>query len=126
MFRAPLKIQNPSSTFRHPSSRLVGFENHSGNTLGSQVTSHRSQVKTFPLGKVLKGFGNNGKDKTEGAVYKNVFGTYLHGPVLPKNPYFADLLIKLALEVKYRKKVVLKPLDDSLEHQAHQAALKRF
>src|ERR1700730_6893515 len=63
---------------------LVGYENHSGRTfLGP---------KGKPLGKVLAGWGNNGKDGFEGAMYKNVFGTYLHGPVLPKNPWFTDLL----------------------------------
>ena len=72
-----------------------------------------------------KQWGNNGKDKTEGAVYKNVFGCYLHGPLLPKNPHFADMLIKKALEIKYKKKIVLNPLDDSLEWQAHQAAIRR-
>lgn len=95
---------------------LVGFENHSGNTyLGKNCK---------PLGKVLTGFGNNGEDKTEGAVYKNVFGGYLHGSLLPKNPHFADYLIKLALKRRYGE-IKLKPLDDSLEWQAHKFAIKR-
>jgi lipid II isoglutaminyl synthase (glutamine-hydrolysing) len=94
---------------------LVGYENHSGRTyLGS---------KAKPLGKVLAGWGNNGKDGGEGAIYKNVFGTYLHGPVLPKNPWFTDLLIQLALERRYGK-VELTPLDNSTEEAAHAAALK--
>jgi len=97
---------------------LVGFENHSGNTFINQKGT------TKPLGRIIKGFGNNGKDKTEGAIYKNVFGTYLHGSLLPKNPHFADLLIKLALENRYEKKVNLKPLDDTLEWQAHNFAKK--
>lgn len=93
------------------SSVVVGFENHSGQTrLGSGVQ---------PLGTILKGFGNNGEDGTEGAHYKNVFGTYCHGPMLPKNPEFCDLLLKTALERKYGR-VELQPLDDSLEHQAHE------
>jgi CobQ-like glutamine amidotransferase family enzyme len=72
---------------------LVGFENHGGRTyLGTAK----------PLGKVLKGFGNNAEDYTEGAVYRNAYGTYLHGSLLPKNPHFADYLIKLALQRKYR------------------------
>lgn len=97
---------------------IVGFENHGGRTyLGKQVK---------PLGTVLKGFGNNGNDKTEGAVYKNSFGTYLHGPILPKNPHFADHLIKLALEKKYKKSINLSPLDDSLEWQAHKTIVKRL
>lgn len=98
---------------------LVGFENHSGNTFINLSSASK------PLAKVIKGFGNNGQDKTEGAVFKNVLGTYLHGPILPKNPHLADLLIKLALEVKYQKKISLKPLDDSLEWQAHKAVLKK-
>src|SRR5436309_3993996 len=71
---------------------LVGFENHGGRTyLGTAK----------PLGKVLKGFGNNAEDSTEGAIYRNAYGTYLHGSLLPKNPHFADYLIKLALQRKY-------------------------
>ncbi len=71
---------------------LVGFENHGGRTyLGSAQ----------PLGKVLKGHGNNSEDGTEGAVYRNTYGTYLHGSLLPKNPHFADHLIGLALHRKY-------------------------
>ncbi len=97
---------------------LVGFENHGGRTyLGKNIK---------PLGKVIKGFGNNGEDKTEGAFYKNTFGSYLHGPILPKNPHFADLLIKLALEKKYKKTIDLSPLDDSLEWQAHKSIAKRL
>ena len=91
-------------------SLVVGFENHSGKTrLGGGVK---------PLGTVLKGFGNNGEDGTEGAHYRNVFGTYSHGPLLPKNPEFCDLLLKTALERKYGT-VSLPPLDDSAEKAAH-------
>ncbi|GCE48938.1 hypothetical protein EI42_01451 [Thermosporothrix hazakensis] len=94
---------------------LVGYENHSGRTyLGP---------KAKPLGRVLSGWGNNGKDGGEGAVYKNVFGTYLHGPLLPKNPWFTDFLIQRALERRYGK-VELTPLDDTIESAAHNAALK--
>ena len=96
---------------------VVGFENHSGKTrLGSGVEA---------LGQVQAGFGNNGEDKTEGAHYKNVFGTYSHGPLLPKNPAFADLLIKTALERKYGK-AELQPLDDSLELTAHDEMCARL
>lgn len=71
---------------------LVGFENHGGRTyLGT----------ARPLGKVLKGYGNNSEDHTEGAVYRNAYGTYLHGSLLPKNPHFADHLITIALQRKY-------------------------
>lgn len=98
---------------------LVGFENHGGRTyLG---------VNVKPLGKVIAGSGNNGSDKTEGAVYKNSFGSYLHGPILPKNPHLADHLIKLALEKKYGGSPInLSPLDDSLESQAHDAVLEKL
>lgn len=71
---------------------LVGFENHGGRTyLGT----------ARPLGKVLKGYGNNAEDHSEGAMYRNAFGTYMHGSLLPKNPHFADHLISIALERKY-------------------------
>lgn len=91
------------------SKKIVGFENHSGKTyLGEGVK---------PLGKVLKGWGNNGADGYEGARYKNVFGTYMHGSVLPKNNEFCDLLIKLALKRRYGE-VELKELDNSVEEKA--------
>lgn len=86
--------------------RIIGFENHAGRThLGSGVQ---------PLGKIIKGCGNNAADKTEGARYKNTFCTYCHGPMLPKNPDFADMLIKKALERKYES-VSLAPLDCTFE-----------
>jgi lipid II isoglutaminyl synthase (glutamine-hydrolysing) len=91
---------------------IVGFENHGGRTyLGNRLE---------PLGKVLKGHGNNG-DGYEGAIYKNSFGTYLHGPVLPKNPQFADYLIKLAIGAEK-----LEELDDRLENQANKFILERL
>ena len=89
---------------------LVGFENHGGRTYHSYM----------PLGKVLKGYGNNGKDKTEGIIYKNLVGTYLHGPILPKNPHLADFLIKKALERKYKRDITLPNLDDKEELLAHE------
>jgi len=95
---------------------IVGFENHGGRTyLGSKMT---------PLAKVIHGFGNNGEDGFEGAVYKNSIGSYFHGPLLPKNPHIADWLIAKALEVKYKKQIPLKPLDDSLEWQAHRFVIR--
>lgn len=97
---------------------LVGFENHGGRTyLGKNVK---------PLGEVIKGSGNNGGDGAEGVIYKNTFGTYLHGPVLPKNPEFADLLIKLALEKKYGSSTNLPLLDDSLETHARELIAKKL
>ena len=93
---------------------LVGFENHSGRTyLGPNVK---------PLGLVLSGRGNNGEDKTEGCIYKNAFGTYLHGPLLPKNPHFADALIKLAITRRYGE-VEFAPLGDGFELAAHRSVV---
>ncbi len=90
---------------------LVGFENHSGKTyLKKGVT---------PLGLVTRGFGNNGQDKTEGCIYKNAIGCYLHGSLLPKNPKLADWLLKKALGVKYGREIKLESLDDELENKAH-------
>jgi len=95
---------------------LVGFENHGGRTfLGP---------KASPLATVRSGYGNNGLDKTEGAVYRNAYGTYLHGSLLPKNPHFADHLLRLALRRRYGEEVDLAPLDDSLEQAAHDAAIR--
>ena len=91
---------------------VVGFENHSGQTfLGEGVQ---------PLGTVLAGFGNNGKDGTEGARYLNVFGTYSHGPLLPKNPALCDHILLTALRRKYGT-AELAPLDDAAELAAHDA-----
>ena len=96
---------------------VVGFENHSGRTyLGKNVE---------PLGKMIKGYGNNGEDGTEGVRYKNTFGTYSHGPVLPKNSQLADLLIAKAVENKYGK-ADLAPLDDTLEIKAQQQVMKLY
>ncbi len=96
---------------------LVGFENHSGRTyLGPG---------NRPLGRVLSGGGNNGEDGTEGAVYRNAFGSYLHGSLLPKNPWFADLLIERALRRRYGPDAVLSPLDDALEERAHDGVVRR-
>ena len=90
---------------------LVGFENHSGLTYIEEGTE--------PLGIVEIGNGNNDREDSEGCVYKNVFGTYLHGSLLPKNPHFADYLIKLALKKRYGECLELSKLDDSLELLAH-------
>lgn len=95
-----------------PYGELVGYENHSGRTY--------LEDGCIPIGKVKKGAGNNGEDKTEGARIFNVFGSYLHGPILSKNPDFADELLKLAMGV-----TSLKALDDRLENQAHLLAKKR-
>ena len=90
---------------------LVGFENHAGLTY--------IQGETQPLATMIVGNGNNGTDKTEGARFKNVFGTYIHGSLLPKNPHFADYLIELALEKRYGEKIKLSKLDDKIEMETH-------
>ena len=96
--------------------RLVGYENHSGlTTLGPGAR---------PLGPALPGRGNNGRDRTEGAVRDNVFGTYLHGPVLAKSPEFADELLRRAL-ARAGLSTDLEPLDDTLAHQAAEVAVRR-
>jgi len=90
--------------------RIAGFENHNGQTwLGDQVE---------PMGKIVKGYGNNGEDGTEGARYKNVFATYSHGPLLPKNARLADELLGIAYERKYGETLPL------LEHEMEDAALQ--
>lgn len=94
--------------------RVVGFENHSGRTKLADGVE--------PLGRVIKGFGNNGEDGTEGVRYKNVFGTYSHGPVLPKNPALADGILSAALERKYGDGS-LEPLPDFSETEAHERVL---
>ena len=97
--------------------KVVGFENHSGKTyLGPSVR---------PMGKVLSGFGNNGEDKCEGARYNNVFATYSHGCLLPKNPILCDHILKTALEHKYGS-AELPPLDDQFETLAHDAMVRRL
>jgi lipid II isoglutaminyl synthase (glutamine-hydrolysing) len=93
---------------------IAGFENHGGRTyLGDDA---------FPLGRVLKGFGNNGTDGFEGVRRNNMIGTYLHGPLLPKNAWLADYLTALALEHRYGSAPKLEPLDDELERDAERCA----
>lgn len=105
-------------SMHQPINRIVGFENHGGRTyLGKGVQ---------PFAKVIKGYGNNGEDGTEGAMYKNCIATYSHGPFLSKNPHVADWLIKKALEVKYKQGVILPELDDTYAWQAHQQIVKRL
>ncbi|MBV8087029.1 MAG: gamma-glutamyl-gamma-aminobutyrate hydrolase family protein [Chloroflexi bacterium] len=94
---------------------LVGFENHGGRTtLGT----------CQPLGRVLRGFGNNGRDHHEGARYRNCLGTYMHGSLLPKNPVLTDWLLEAALR-RHNPSARLEPLDDMLEQRAHAAMLAK-
>jgi CobQ-like glutamine amidotransferase family enzyme len=93
---------------------LAGFENHGGRTyLGADAV---------PLGRVLRGHGNNGGDGYEGVRRRNMIGTYLHGPLLPKNAWLADHLIEHALARREGSPPPLAPLDDSLEESAHATA----
>lgn len=94
----------------------VGFENHSGRTFTNGIK---------PLGKCIKGFGNNGSDGVEGCIYKNTFCTYFHGSLLSKNPELSDKLLQLALEKKYEH-VNLNSLDDTFELQAKESIIKRL
>jgi lipid II isoglutaminyl synthase (glutamine-hydrolysing) len=96
---------------------LVGFENHGGRTYLGPASR--------PLGRVVVGFGNNGTDHTEGAVAGRVYGTYLHGPLLPKNPAFADRLIREALSRRYPDRE-LAALPDTFETRAREAMLTRL
>jgi CobQ-like glutamine amidotransferase family enzyme len=95
--------------------RLAGFENHGGRTfLGPDESA---------LGRVVSGFGNNGRDGYEGVRRGKLIGTYLHGPLLPKNAWLADVLIEWALE-RRTGDVALEPLDDRLERDAHECAIR--
>ncbi len=97
---------------------VVGFENHGGRTeLGEGLA---------PFADVVHGYGNNGADKTEGVFYKNTIGTYLHGPVLSKNPELADYLIKKALEIKYGEVPALASLSDDMESSARRIIVERY
>lgn len=95
---------------------IIGYENHSGLTyLGDKATS---------LGKIIKGAGNNGQDETEGAMYRNVIGTYLHGSLLPKNPRIADWLIEKAATRKYGE-FIPQVIDDRFADSAREIAARR-
>lgn len=95
---------------------LIGYENHSGLTLLDDDQP--------ALGRVLKGKGNNGEDMTEGARYKNVFGSYLHGSLLPKNPVFADALIELAVTKRFGQ-FIPGAIDDTFALEARSTAKRR-
>lgn len=127
---------------------LVGFENHSGNTfvgwgnyqkelekINKMSEVERAYGVQMPsiieqnidvLGKVVRGFGNNGIDGHEGAIVENCIGTYLHGPILPKNPQLADWLIKNAIAVGTGHRPVLHPIDDTLELQTRERVIKQI
>jgi len=101
-----------------PKIKLVGFENHGGRTYLAD--------KKQAFATVIKGYGNNGEDKTEGIYYKSSFGTYLHGPILPKNPELTDYLIKKAVERKYGNEVKLKKIDNKWENKAREFVISKL
>ena len=106
-----------SATLDNQEFTIVGYENHIGQThLGSE---------SRPLGKVLHGYGNNSFSKIEGAVQQRVIGTYLHGPLLPKNPELADLILMWALEHRTSETVELEQLNDDYSELAHKRAFNR-
>lgn len=96
---------------------VVGFENHGGRT-------YLDDKKLQPLGTVIKGYGNNGEDKTEGLRFKNLVGTYLHGPLLPKNPALADFFIQAMADRKGVKLELV--LDDTIEKRAHEQVINKI
>ena len=130
------------SKYSNKINNLVGFENHGGRTYFMKTQEHENiktngekdnlltrqlvtrNNETFPLGKVLKGYGNNGEDGEEGIVSNHFVGTYLHG-LLMKNPHLADWLIMKALHAKNADLRSLPPLDDTLEWQAHEMLVKK-
>jgi len=95
---------------------VIGFENHGGRTYLSD--------KSLAFGKVIFGFGNNGMDKTEGIFYKNTIGTYLHGPILPKNPSLTRFFLEKAIEKKYQKKIRMKKFDEEWEKKAREIVIR--
>lgn len=96
---------------------VIGFENHGGRTYLDDVQA---------LGKVIKGYGNNGEDGSEGAFYRHAIATYAHGPLLPKNPFLADWLIQTALREKYQETITLTKVNDTLVKKARNGMLKRL
>jgi lipid II isoglutaminyl synthase (glutamine-hydrolysing) len=96
---------------------LAGFENHAGVT--------RLDVGAEPLGRVVAGFGNDGESGFEGVRIGTAVGTYLHGPLLPRNPWLADWLLARALEHRLGKPAELEPLQDELEEKAHRVSAER-
>jgi CobQ-like glutamine amidotransferase family enzyme len=112
----PERLTGNITTTSHDFGEIIGYENHSGQTfLGPHVA---------PLGRVIKGAGNNGKDDTEGTRYNNIIATYLHGSLLPKNPAIADFLIEKAIINKYGD-FTPTVIDDRFAELAREVALKR-
>ncbi len=113
------KLPEGSELKNYDLDTLVGFENHSGRTRFKS-----DELK--PLGNVIAGIGDNEDKIHEGARYKNVIGSYMHGSFLPKNPHVADFILKTALNRKYGKEIKLQELDNEIELKAHKSILNRF
>ncbi len=96
---------------------VVGFENHAGRTILEQGAA--------PLGRVVAGFGNDGISGFEGCRLGNAIGTYLHGPLLPRNPWLADWLLARAVQHRFGELPVFEPLVDTIEERAHDVAKAR-
>lgn len=100
----------------HMKTKIIGFENHGGQTFDI----------TTPFGTVLSGNGNKFGDIQEGFFMSNVIATYLHGPLLSKNPELADYIIKYCLDRKYNEDILLEPLDDEFENKCREQLLANF
>lgn len=96
--------------------KIIGFENHGGQTFDIDT----------PFGDVLLGNGNKFGDNKEGFFLPNVIATYLHGPLLSKNPELSDYIIQYCLKRKYQEEIILEPLDDSFENLCRKQLLERF
>jgi CobQ-like glutamine amidotransferase family enzyme len=96
---------------------LAGFENHAGRTILDEGAE--------PLGRVVAGFGNDGESGYEGCRAGRAIGTYLHGPLLPRNPWLADWLLAQAIEHRTGEPPTLEPMPDALEHEAHEVSSRR-
>lgn len=105
-----------SANLNGKETKIIGFENHGGQTF---------DVDT-PFGNVLFGYGNKFGDSKEGFFLTNVIATYLHGPLLSKNPELADYIIKYCLDRKYSENIILEPLNDEFENKCREQLLDRF
>lgn len=105
-----------SANLNGKETKIIGFENHGGQTF---------DVDT-PFGNVLFGYGNKFGDSKEGFFLTNVIATYLHGPLLSKNPELADYIIKYCLDRKYSEDIILEPLNDEFENKCREQLLDRF
>ena len=114
---AEWKTEYGTDVTEHGITTLTGFENHSGQT--------HLNPGLLPFGYIIEGYGNDANKQYEGARYKNAYGTYLHGSLLPKNPHLTDHFIMAAIARRYGVKEALSPLDDTIELEAHQASTTR-